>query len=99
MNEKRRVLARWVGLALMLVLVAIGGAAAAKASSGGPYEVTWSTIDGGGGTSASDGYRVEGTAGQPDPGGMMGSGYRLVGGFWGGGAVRYEVYLPVVARE
>jgi hypothetical protein len=36
--------------------------------------------------------------GQPDAG-TLGGGYTLAGGFWGGAAVQYKVYLPVVLRQ
>jgi hypothetical protein len=50
----------------------------------------WFTVDGGGGiTSGTDtvndvNYRLSGTVGQPDAGGISGGPYMLVGGFWGG---------------
>lgn len=44
--------------------------------------IDWFTIDGGGGTSSSDGYSITGTIGQPDAGVMRGYPYTVVGGFW-----------------
>ena len=47
------------------------------------YAITWSTIDGGGGTSTGGVYSVSGTIGQPDAGGPMTNGsYAVTGGFW-----------------
>ena len=47
------------------------------------YAVTWSTLDGGGGTSTGGVYSVSGTIGQPDAGGPMNGGnFSLTGGFW-----------------
>jgi hypothetical protein len=47
------------------------------------YSITWSTIDGGGGTSTGGVYSVSGTIGQPDAGGTMTNGqYSVTGGFW-----------------
>ncbi len=48
------------------------------------YNIRWSTVDGGGGTSISnDGrFRLNGTAGQPDAGLLAGGGFELFGGFW-----------------
>jgi hypothetical protein len=45
------------------------------AQTGGPYELTWYTIDGGGGVSRGGQYVLTGTIGQPDadwsgPGGL-----------------------------
>jgi hypothetical protein len=72
----------------------------ALAQSGGGFDLSWSTVDGGGGTSAGGGFRVTGTAGQPDPGEMAGGSIRVGGGFWGGGfaAEDYDIYLPLVLR-
>ena len=47
------------------------------------YSIDWSTVDGGGGTSAGGGYTVIGTVGQPDAGTMSGGTFSLNGGFWG----------------
>jgi hypothetical protein len=46
------------------------------------YSITWSTLDGGGGTSTGGVYSVTGTTGQPDAGTMSGGNFRLTGGFW-----------------
>jgi hypothetical protein len=48
-----------------------------------PFEINWSTIDGGGGTSTGGVYSVSGTIGQPDASGTMtGGNFSLTGGFW-----------------
>jgi hypothetical protein len=53
------------------------------AQSGGTYELTWSTFDGGGGTSSGGIYSITGTIGQPDAGGpMTGGSFSVMGGFW-----------------
>jgi hypothetical protein len=46
-------------------------------------DVSWFTIDGGGGVSGGGQYTVSGTIGQADAGTMNGGGYSIVGGFWG----------------
>ena len=51
----------------------------------GYYRIVWSTIDGGGGTSAGGQYELTGTIGQPDAGSMSGGQYEVLGGFWPGG--------------
>jgi hypothetical protein len=56
----------------------------ASAQSGGDYDLSWSTIDGGGGTSTGGNYSLSGTIGQPDAGTMTGGDYALAGGFWSG---------------
>jgi hypothetical protein len=53
--------------------------------AGPQYAISWSTIDGGGGTSAGGGYTLSGTIGQPDASGPLSGGvYTLTGGFWAG---------------
>jgi hypothetical protein len=71
------------------------------AQSGGGYDLSWSTVDGGGGTFSSGGsYSLGGTVGQPDAGAMMsGGGYTLAGGYWAGASTQYRNYLPVVLRN
>ena len=48
------------------------------------YEISWSTIDGGGGTSSGGQYLVRGTIGQHDAAYSQGRQYELLGGFWPG---------------
>ena len=49
------------------------------------YEISWSTIDGGGGQSSGGPYTLTGTIGQPDAAWSSGGRYELLGGFWPGG--------------
>lgn len=64
------------------------------------YEFAWWTVDGGGTTwSEGGGYALGGTVGQPDAGVLQGGDYTLAGGFWGGAAAQYRVYLPLVLRN
>jgi len=49
------------------------------------YEISWYTIDGGGGRSSGDSYSLIGTIGQPDAAYSAGGNYELLGGFWPGG--------------
>ena len=69
-------------ISLALCVLIIGPA---FAQSGGQYELTWSTIDGGGGTSSGGAYTLTGTIGQPDAAWSAGGNYELLGGFWPGG--------------
>jgi hypothetical protein len=55
------------------------------AQSGGDYELTWSTIDGGGGRSSGGPYELLVTIGQPDAAAISGGQYELLGGFLPGG--------------
>jgi hypothetical protein len=97
MKQQTKYLHRWLTLALLMA--AILGAGAALAQTGGGYDLTWSTIDGGGGSSAASGYQLTGTLGQPDAGAALsGGGYSLSGGFWGGVSTGGKVYLPLTRR-
>ena len=49
------------------------------------YELSWYTIDGGGGRSSGGPYTLTGTIGQPDAAYSSGGNYELLGGFWPGG--------------
>ncbi len=96
----------WKLLPLTLVL-AIGllTVSVALAQSGGGYDLSWWTVDGGGGTVGGSEYTLTGTAGQPDAGAALSGGsYTLYGGFWpgaGGGAAPggHKLYLPLVMRH
>jgi hypothetical protein len=67
------------------------------------YDLSWWTVDGGGGSSSGGNYALDGTAGQPDPGPVLsGGGYKLEGGFWGGGisgVTVFNTYLPLILRS
>jgi hypothetical protein len=99
MTEHRTLARRTAVLALLVVLVPLL-TAAANAQQGGPYELTWSTVDGGGAMWSEGGsYVLGGTAGQADAGTLTGGGYELRGGFWAGvGEWVYRVSLPLVIR-
>ena len=86
------------GLLLLLLLTA---PVIVLAQTGGSYDLSWNTVDGGGGTGSNGAYTLFGTVGQPDSGATLTDGdYALAGGFWGGAAaaVEYRLYLPVVVR-
>ncbi len=85
----------------LLILLLLSGVALAQ--SGGGYDLTWSTVDGGGYTfSTGGGYALGGTVGQADAGTLSGGGYTLSGGFWGGASgtvVGYSIYLPLALKN
>lgn len=64
----------------ILLLVILTATAAS-----GQYELSWYTIDGGGGRSSSGDFSVTGTIAQPDAAWSSGGDYELLGGFWTGG--------------
>jgi hypothetical protein len=89
-------------LAILLFVVALSTIAnqAALAQSGPGYDLFWWTVDGGGVVpNGNNGYTLGGTAGQPDAVVWSGGDYVLAGGFWGGIAVEYRIYLPLVLRN
>jgi len=88
----------YISIGLLLLSVSI-----ATAQTGSGYDLSWSTVDGGGGSTAGGGYSLDLTLGQADAGVQSGGGYTLMGGFWSEAAVSltppdYVVYLPVVLR-
>ena len=60
----------------------------------GNYDLSWRTVDGGGGESSGGSYTLAGSIGQPDAGTLSGGGYTLVGGFWGGAAAFLPTATP-----
>ncbi len=71
-------------LALVSVIaLALAAAGAVHAQSGGAFELTWFTLDGGGEMDLSGGtFALGSTAGQPDAAGATGGTFALQGGFW-----------------
>ena len=59
--------------------------APARAQMGPNLDLSWSTIDAGGGASTGGVFALTGTIAQPDAGVMSGGALELAGGFWGSG--------------
>jgi len=92
---KRRHLFVCIALTLALLLVVTR----AFAQSGGSYDLTWNTVDGGGAMFSTGGsYSLSGTIGQADAGALTGGSYALAGGFWGGAAAAFGIYLPLIMK-
>src|SRR5215831_10004199 len=72
---------------LLLSVAFAAIALAAQAQSGGNFDLKWSTIDSGGGTSSGGQFSMSGTVGQPDAGKLTGGQFTLEGGFWSGVSV------------
>jgi hypothetical protein len=66
------------------LLAAVGTYALASFALAQPFEIRWSTIDGGGGTSTGGIYSVSGTIGQADAGTLSGGVFEVRGGYWTG---------------
>ncbi len=84
-----------------LILFALLGIAifTAQAQTGGGYDLTWNTLEGGGHSAAADGsYRIDGNFGQVEAGvTLTGGAFSLTGGFWGG-IPAYSLFLPTIFR-
>jgi len=80
------------------VVLAQSGEGASTALVTG-FDLTWWTVDGGGGTVSGGAYELSGTIGQPDAGVLSGGGYTLAGGFWSGGPPRHKLYLPIIMKN
>ena len=80
--SRRRRLTAAASLAIALLL---GGAPAALAQSGGPYDLSWHNI-GPGGSASGGPYSLDASIGQPDAETMSGGSYTLTGGFLPGGS-------------
>ena len=90
-------IALFLAVSAAMVRVQAGGTVALP---GAGYDLSWFTVDNGGGTASGGGYTLTGTAGQPEPGGaLQGDGYVLIGGFWPGAAAGCRVYVPVVMKS
>ncbi len=83
---------------LILVAALFAWRVTALAQSGGSYTLDWFTVNGGG-KSGGGSYALVGTIGQSNAGAMSGGSYTLMGGFWGGAASNYNVYLPLVLKN
>jgi len=72
---------------VLLTSVTLGvlGGSGGAALAAGSLDLSWFTIDGGGGTSTGGGLALSGTIGQPDAGAASGGAFVLAGGFWSGG--------------
>jgi len=92
----KRLLRIFLAPALVLVFTGV-----ALAQSGNGFDLTWSTVDGGGGTSTGGVFSLQGTIGQPDAGTLVGGSYTLQGGFWSDiqAPARTIVYLPLVIKQ
>lgn len=59
----------------------------AWAQSGGPYDLSWAKVAGGGGASANGAWELTGTIGQPEAGTLAAGNWVMEGGFWNGALV------------
>jgi hypothetical protein len=96
---KHKIRTVWILAAVVLLLAAATMVSQAQ-KSGPNYDISWYSMDGGGGMYSTGGhYSLGGTIGQPDAGPKMSGGkYSVVGGFWAGMGPNY-IYLPVIIKH
>jgi len=75
-----------------------------QAQSGGDFDLTKSTIDGGGQSSSGGDFVVNGTIGQMDStnqSALTGGVYLVAGGFWAAYSSdgSEQIYLPIIAKN
>lgn len=74
----------------------------AAASTDTGYDLTWSSLDGGGSIScAKTGYALSGSIAQPDAQTWTGEHYRLQGGFWSVSWLDrlHSIFIPLIRRQ
>lgn len=90
----RRLMPALILTMLLLISVLYG---IVHAQTGGGYDLSWNTLDGGGNTTATGGvYSLGATIGQPDAGRQSGGIYSLDGGFWT--EPMYRLYQPLILK-
>lgn len=91
--------ALFLALAVGLVVVGVALAQGGREPQAGPFDLSWWTVDAGGGGSSGGPFVLMGAIGQPDAAVLSGGGYRLAGGWLGGSAavLHPTAYLPSVA--
>ena len=90
-----------IPILILVALLILTSTVVAYAQTGGGYDLSWWTVDGGGGTSQGGGYSLTGTIGQPEPGpASTGGSYNLLHGFWpSAGNIFYDIFLPLIIRK
>lgn len=68
-----------------------------SAQTGGPYDLSWHTLDSGGGKGTGSDFTLSGTIGQPDADQVAyGGEYYLSSGFWSGSQLHGPITLNVL---
>lgn len=89
---------KWLALVALVVAI-LASTGLVLAQVGGGYDLSWSTIAGGGGHADGGGYALEATIGQSAAGEMAGGSYRLTSGFWAALAEWFRLHLPAVFKN
>lgn len=91
MKDRRRTTSRLtIFVALLISLLVLSWTVLAQPEDS--FDLSWWTVNGGGGASTGGGFTLHGTAGQPDAGAMSGSTFEFAGGFWAG--ISAETPMP-----
>lgn len=69
-------------IVILLFLLLLAATTLAGAQTGGGFDLSWATVDGGGGKSSGGAFALHGTIGQPDAGTLAAGSFTLQGGFW-----------------
>lgn len=87
-------------IAAVLVIFALV-VSVAVAQTGGGFDLSWWTVDGGGDRSTGGQYTLTGAVGQPDAGTLQNGSYTLEGGFFVGDSAdsTTNVYLPITIDQ
>jgi hypothetical protein len=88
MKRKWQIFSLVLLLALLPLLLASATAA---------FDLSWWSVDGGGGKSTGGGYTLQGAAGQADAGQMRGGNFSLSGGYLVE-AMHHVVFLPHLTK-
>jgi hypothetical protein len=88
---------KWLVICTAVLALLLASVVLVQAQTGGGYDLTWNSIDGGGQMNLSGGsYTLKGTIGQPDAGNHTGGGYSLGGGFWI--SQMRGIYIPIITK-
>lgn len=71
----------WKAVVLTAGTLSILGGSIALSQSGGGFDLSWASVDGGGGSSQSSAFHLVGVAGQADAGVSSGGAFKLSGGY------------------
>jgi len=83
-------------ISLTVNALCVAGVLFAPAGRADEFNLSWFTLDSGGGTSTGGQFTLSGTIGQPDAGTLSGGSFKLEGGFWSGVSVVQTPGAPVL---
>jgi len=94
---------RTIQLLLLVILLILLAATPAFAQSGGGYDLSWSSLEGGSAQSSNGGgFSLAGNISKLEPYPSSNEGFQLVSGFRPSGGVLqvgYSIFLPLILRD